>query len=381
MKRLIIAALLLSATLTACTEKPTAVETKISGRFIASNVDSLYLERISDDYATTERIAAHALCEDDSFEFSFDVDHTTPRFYRLRFSNNTRPIMLAVAAGDNISLDSAGDIFLNYEVEGSEESALIREFNRAYYTAADRLARIAEKAHTQHDVGIDWEMEAYSAAREAITEQVRFVGANQESLAAFYALHQSVAEEYIPQLAGYGISNAHRQSVATGIGRNYPDSPYIEVLKREILEEQAVVDIVNNISLASFPDIELKDMYKQTHRLSEYEGKVVLLYFWTATDARCNNINAELKPLYEKYHDRGFEVYQVSADSDIAMWIRAVRQQSLPWVSLYGGDDRTVFSLYNISQLPTAFLIDRKGDMTLCSLNMSALESDIERLL
>ncbi len=372
----------MAATFTACDSATETVKTKISGRFVASNVDTLYLERISDEYTSTELIAEHALCDSDTFEFSFDIDEgTSPRFYRLRFTGDTRPVMLVVGAGDNITLDSAGDIFLNYEVEGSEESALIREFNRLYYTAADRLARIVESGYTAQHTGIDWEMEAFGAAREAITEQVRFVGANQESLAAFYALHQNVAESYIPQLTGYGISMAHRQSVAAGLGRSYPDSPYIGVLEREIADEQAVVEIVNNISLASFPEIELQDMYKQTHRLSDYEGKVVMLYFWTATDARCNNINAELKLLYDKYHERGFEVFHVSADSDMSMWIEAVRQQKLPWVSLYGGDKASVFSLYNISQLPTAFLIDRKGDVTLCTLNMSALGNDIERLL
>ena len=106
-----------------------------------------------------------------------------------------------------------------------------------------------------------------------------------------------------------------------------------------------------------------------------------MLYFWTAESALCNNINAELKAIYEKYHDQGFEVYQVSADSDIAMWIEAVRQQRIPWISVFGGNSIDVFSVYNVGQLPLAYLIDRESNMSIAPINMEELERQIKKSL
>lgn len=362
-----------------CAQNSNNTNTTISGRFVGSGVDSVWLERVSDNFDIPERVAVARLEDNGAFCFELSIDKKeTPRFYRLNYRSGSRPVTLVVAPEDNITLESVGDIFLNYEVEGSEESKLICEFNHSYFGACDRLAHIAEGLGTHVMYS---KREAYKAAQEAIQSQLSFVGSHPNSLAAFYALRHNVAEQYIPQLDGYGVSVLHYRTVLDGISSKYPESPYIAILEHEIAEAEAMIELIGNVQLASYPDIELEDMYKTKHKLSALDGKVVLLYFWTLESAICNNINAELKELYAKYHDEGFEVYHVSADSDIAVWIEAVRQQQHPWISVYGGSSMDVFTLYNVIKLPTAYLIDRKGDMTVAPLEMSALERELKRVL
>ena len=379
MKKFILATLVLVTTLVSCGTVENIENVNISGRFVGANVDSVYLERVSDNFAAPERIAAVALA--DNGAFSFDVSMAadeSPRFYRLAFPAERRPVTLVVAPGDNITLEAAGDVFLNYEVEGSEESALIREFNREYFAASDRLALIAE--HLASSRGYT-EAEAYRAAQEAMKAQMRFVGTHRDRLAAFYALRHAVAEQYIPQLDGYGINIVHYRSVLEGLSERYPDSPYIAILEREIADMELVSELTSRIEMASYPELTLEDIYKKEHKLSELEGRVVLLYFWTSESALCNNINAELKSLYAKYHDKGFEAYLVSADSDIAAWIEAVRQQAHPWISVYAGNNAAVFTLFNVYQLPLAYIIDRDGNVNAVPLNMNSLEREVKSRL
>jgi hypothetical protein len=93
---------------------------------VGANVDSVFLERISDKFDKSERLDGVALKDNGAFGFEFNIeDGETPRFYRLTFSDKSRPVTLVVSPGDNIKIESAGNIFLNYRVEGSEESALI----------------------------------------------------------------------------------------------------------------------------------------------------------------------------------------------------------------------------------------------------------------
>lgn len=375
MKKLLLAVVAFAATFASCsTDK--GVATTISGRFVGSGVDTVYLERVSDNFTSPETIDRVALADNGGFEFEFGiVEGTSPRFYRLAFEGGRRPVTLVVAPGDEIKLESAGDIFLNYEVEGSEESALIKEFNREYFTAVDRVARIAEGI----DTGEGMHRRAYDAACEAMQAQLRFVGTHRDRLAAFYAIRHTAAERYIPQLEGMGITVAHRRALVEGLMERYPDSPYIAILEQEISTDETIIDLSRNVAEISYPDIELKDIYNRAHRLSSLDGKVVLLYFWSAIDSVSNNVNAELKSLYERYHDKGFEVYQVSADSNISTWIEAVRQQKLPWISVYGGTSPEVFSTYNVAGVPSAFLIDREGNMSVPSLVMSSLEEEIKK--
>jgi hypothetical protein len=230
MKKLLFAISAMAIILSSCSQ-PTVTNTSSSGRCVGSGTDSVFLERISDKFDKAEQVAAAALADDGSFDFDLTIaEGESPRFYRLAFNKSNRPVTLVVAPGDDIKLESAGNIFLNYSVEGSEESALIAQFTHEYFASADELANIAENQLVATGVNRQLERRAYDLAREAMLTQVRFVGAHQDCLAAIYALHHNVAEQYIPQLEGQGISIVHYRSVLEGIKEKYASSPYIEVL-------------------------------------------------------------------------------------------------------------------------------------------------------
>ena len=380
MKRLFFAiSLIFAVALGSCGVSYNEPNTTISGRAVGLNADSLFLERVSDNFAQPERIGAVCLADNGAFRFELNVpEEESPRFYRLVAANDMRPVTLVVTPGDDIVVESAGDMFLNYEIEGSEESQLIKQFNHEYFSACDQLAHIAKSLSISK---VYSEQDAYRVAKEAVTAQLRFVGANQGSLAALYALRHKVAEQYIPQLEGFGITIVHYRAVLDALVKNYPSSPYIAILEQYIAVEEALMDLANRVELASHPELELEDIYKHKHKLSDLDGKVVLLYFWISQSTLCNAINADLKPIYERYHDQGFEVYHVSADSDIAVWIEAVRQQGHPWISVYGGATPSVFTLFNVEQLPKGYIIDRNGDISHTPLGIQELEREIKRRL
>ena len=71
-----------------------------------------------------------------------------------------------------------------------------------------------------------------------------------------------------------------------------------------------------------------------------------------------------LIPVYNEFHDRGFEIYAVSLDVDKTAWATVVRSQQLPWINVCDtrGDQSPVITQYGLTALPTAyFLVD--GDM------------------
>jgi alkyl hydroperoxide reductase subunit AhpC len=66
-----------------------------------------------------------------------------------------------------------------------------------------------------------------------------------------------------------------------------------------------------------------------------------------------------LKPLYEEFNSKGFEIYQVSLDVDKGLWAQVVKEQKLPWISVC--DSRGAESIYamhyNIAAVPALFII------------------------
>lgn len=381
MKKLLFAISAMAIMLSSCSEEP-ATNTSISGRFVGSGVDSIYLERITDKFDKAEKVDAVALKDDGSFNFDLTItEGESPRFYRLTFSNNSRPVTLVVAPGDQIKMESAGNIFLNYSVEGSEESALIAEFSHDYFSSVDELANIAENQLPTSGKSRVLEHRAYDLAREAMLKQVRFVGSHQDCIASIYALHHKVAEQYIPQLEGQGINIVHYNSVREGIASKYPTSPYLALLERKIEENEAFARVLDNVHEVSYPDLELTDICGTKHKLSDLEGKVVLVYFWSALNAMCNNLNADLKALYNEYHDKGFEVYHVSVDTDKDSWVMAINAQNLPWPSLYTGGDARVVELYNVEKIPTTYIINREGDISPVKEDVEAIKREVKRFI
>ena len=379
MKKLLFAISAMAIILSSCSQ-PTETNTSISGRFVGSGTDSVFLERISDKFDKAEQVAAAALADDGSFDFDLTIaEGESPRFYRLAFNKSNRPVTLVVAPGDDIKLESAGNIFLNYSVDGSEESALIAQFTHEYFASADELANIAENQLVATGANRQLERRAYDLAREAILTQVRFVGAHQDCLAAIYALHHNVAEQYIPQLEGQGISIVHYRSVLEGIKEKYASSPYIEVLERSIAESEAFNRVLDGMTEVSYPDLELVDVMGVKHKLSDNDGKVVLLYFWSALNPMCNNLNADLKALYNEYNERGFEIYHVSVDDDKESWVTAINKQNLPWPSLYTAGDARVIEIYNVLKVPTTYIISREGDITPVAENIDAIARKVKQ--
>ena len=86
----------------------------------------------------------------------------------------------------------------------------------------------------------------------------------------------------------------------------------------------------------------------------------ILLFTSQSNAFRQNMFNIEFfKPLYEQYHKKGLDIYQVSLDVDKTLWATTVKGQNLPWTNVCDsrGAQSPYVSLYNLSAIPAAFII------------------------
>lgn len=109
-----------------------------------------------------------------------------------------------------------------------------------------------------------------------------------------------------------------------------------------------------------------------------------MLDFWSAEAGNSNTLNAELKEIYSRYADAPtpLEVYQVSLDTSKPIWINAVQEQQLPWVSVSDlrGRASSVVGLYNVQKLPANFLIDKEGTIVAKDIYGKSLDEKLELL-
>jgi peroxiredoxin len=188
---------------------------------------------------------------------------------------------------------------------------------------------------------------------------------NSRSMTVVPVLYQSFSETF--PVFSQAVDAIHFKNMADSLELVYPDSRYVQSLRRDAEKRLSQMELMSRIASADavdFLDIELPNQNGQKVKLSDVHKEVTLIYFWTASDAAQKMFNLDvLLPVYKKYHDKGFEIYQVSLDVDNGMWARVIKEQKLPWTNvsdISAGASRHVMA-YNLSALPSAFLVGGNG--------------------
>ena len=352
----------------------------ITGRFVGLDANMVYLEQSTPlEQAIIDSVK---LDENGGFKLQIADVAQTPSLYYVSYNNERIPLL--IAGGDNISLSSAGNVLRNYEVEGSTESQLLQQFTRKYIEGAMAMNDIISKISASEmslEQRTELAKEYTRIKHETQRFQLGFIIENKSNIAAVYALHQRLPNE--SRLFNGNSDIVYYRTVAESLEESYPESPYLPVLRSQIARMDAQINLLSQVTESDFPEIDMPDMFGKRHQLSSLTGKVILLQFWSAEVGNSNVLNADLKEVYEKYREQGFEIYQVAIDTEKALWINAVQEQKLPWISVCDllGKASPVIGSYNVQKLPANYLIDRKGNIVSKDLDGDKLDSEIKKLI
>ena len=320
-------------------------------------------------------------------EFSFKSKRPDyPDFYCLRLDNKI--ITFAVDSCEKITIDSKSKNFANdYNITGSETSLLIQKLRKSVLNIQEKANELTSKlsaaeqnlkiAEIEKDIEIHKEM-----ARKLILQ-------NPRSLAAYFALYQKVNNTYLfsPYIK---TDKPYCATVATSFNTFMPDyerskniySLVLDAIKTERTQKnkEAWKEVLANAT-AGYIDIVLPDKKNVERKLSGLEGKVVLIDFLVYGTKESVDYTFALRDLYNKYHSRGFEIYQISLDQDKSLWQQAV--ENIPWICVRdeNGPNTKFVSTYNVTEIPTSFLMNRKGIIIGRNFGLNELKKEIEKNL
>lgn len=283
---------------------------------------------------------------------------------------------LAYAEIMRVTLSGAGSIY--FPVDGKEKltvSTVYDKFATAYTIAGDPMCAAVWSVDSIVRAHSDAAAAAGAAAivsPELSRELANVITQDTTGLVAYYALGKSVGGKLIfnpTENFGNRVYGAAAQVYAT----YHPEDPRGKVLFQAYTEgrrimgklPQAEAETVIEVPEAGTIDITRYDAAGREHSLSELakEGKVVLLSFTAYGLPASPAYNAILNDLYELYHSKGLEIYQIAFDAEEVAWKQAAA--NLPWVAVWNSpaDGEGVLYSYNVGALPMTYVIDRKGDI------------------
>lgn len=110
------------------------------------------------------------------------------------------------------------------------------------------------------------------------------------------------------------------------------------------------------------PAFTLMDEKGKACSLADYKGKVVYLDFWASWCGPCLRELPYSKKLKEEFEGKDVVFLYVSIDDDAKSWKDAIAKKSISGVHVNAPDfDHPVSQAYNISGVPTYFLIGKDG--------------------
>jgi peroxiredoxin len=261
---------------------------------------------------------------------------------------NTEPVFSGTPTNDGFEKYKEANLSLE---EKSKETLLqIRTLHRPGTPGYDSLLAIYNEISDQMDQLVD-----------------KTIAENADTPLAAYFLNRTAYNRTTPEAVDEALA----------IVAAAPDNAFTDALRerRDRLAASAVGQKAPDFTQAQPDGTPLS--------LSELEGQLVLIDFWASWCGPCRGENPNVVKLYDRFHDKGFEILGVSLDSDREDWLQAIEDDGLRWkhVSDLDAWGNAVAEQYAVRSIPHTVLVGPDGVILARNLRGAALEAKVAEIL
>jgi peroxiredoxin len=342
---------------------------RISGKLKGEGIAGIALSMTNPLVMASAPVSANTAA-DGAFYFDLQVKELT--LFKLAITADNY-IFVFVRPEDQIGLELSRERLGKHPVvEGSPDTRVLYEMaekSATYERKMDSLTRLYTASQGRQDFAevLPVIEQEYNKLEQGRREELRnLLLANAGSAAALLLI------EKLDITADFDVYD----SVASAASRNNPSFKPAADLKQKVSLERKLA--VGNPA----PEISLPGPDGGEITLSSLRGKVVLIDFWASWCGPCRRENPEVVRIYNRFRDKGFEVFGVSLDRDRDAWLNAIAKDGLVWTQVsdlkYWQSQAAL--LYGVKSIPHTVLIDQEGKIIMRRLRGKALERKLEEI-
>ena len=356
----------------------------VSGKVSHAEGETIYFEKLL--VSSTQLLDSAKIDKDGGFEFKGTTN--IPSYYLLKLNDNKFITLLIDSLDEVIVTADAVNFERDYHVEGSTGSVQVKKLTDHLNSTQKKLDSLQSlhnlyKGNNDYpEMKAQWEEEARKIREEQVEFSAQFVMDNPFSMASVLALYQKFGQQ------NYVINDLQTMRVAaSALNSIYPESEHVKALYQNTVQllkddQSARLQQLIQEQGENSPEIVLPTPEGEEIALSSLRGKVVLLQFWAAVNRDSRILNEALVEAYNKYKNKGFEIYQVSVDNNRIEWVDAIDKDGLSWINVgdMEGSNQAVRN-YNVQTVPYNYLLNEEGEVIAKDLKGQALDRALSRLL
>lgn len=337
-----------------------------------------YLKTV--DKQRREIIKDSAIIVDEKFTFQGDIG--TPELWHLTINSATGSLPVIIENGE-LTISANPDQLGSSDIQGSKSNdALTAYLKNIQALTTKRNALMAENSQlgpsAEASEHTRMALEIKEVNEEIAEYPLNFIGEHPDNFFSLVLLESLIATpntdlEVVEQIFTAMRPELQNSDYGTRVAER------LEVKKLQMAKFSAL-----NIGNEA-PDFSAPSPDGNHLALSDIRGKVTIIDFWASWCGPCRKENPNVVKVYQKYHDKGLEIINVSLDrpGHKDRWIKAIKDDNLTWhhVSNLNYFNDPIAKLYNINAIPATYILDESGKIVAKNLRGAALDAKIGELL
>ncbi len=334
---------------------------------------TLVLSQEEDINRKQNRVIGNIAVDDKGhFDVAYDLE---PHIYTLNFDGKTK-VTFAVGKGQKVSISGDANVPATIKAGGSPDTEKLAAYeafrkeslNRLVVSVRDQIQALKDKNTPETDPQMirlsGLEIDNYIKHKN---ELMKFVEENMGTSIAVYATSiRWDGDKHMPFLDS--LSKAF-------------ENEHVGLAITKKLKEK--VDILRGTSVGgTVPDIKMPDKDGREIALSSIKAKYILIDFWASWCAPCRAESRDIVDLYNKFKDKGFDIFGVGLESEKQNWLLAIEADKRMWanVSTFQEFETPTAFEYGITSLPANFVVDANRKIVAKNLHGDELRSTVEKL-
>lgn len=340
----------------------------------ATEGQNIYVSELND--TNTQTVVTDTIKVVDG-KFELDLPEREVPSISFLTMDGARGNVLYIADNTPISFKIYPDSLYASKVTGGKDNevlygymAKIRETNEKMGAARTEM----RKAFTSKDTA---KLEELKATQQQISEEDKankkeLVQQNPNSIVSVMVLQDMVNTKM--------YSSSELKELFDGL------SPEVKQLSLAQMLDQNLKNLSRTDVGNKAPEFSAETPEGETLALKDVLGEVTLVDFWASWCKPCRVENPNIVNVYNKYHDQGFNIIQVSLDrpGQKDKWLKAIEEDNLgEWnhVSNLMFWQDPIAASYGVRAIPAAFLLDKEGKIIAKNLRGEQLEAKVSEVL